>query len=86
MSAPQSDGEGEAALAAYVEACRELQDAIHSLESALIAFTGKEEGIKNQVFARTRERLDAEVSAGGFPWTVPGRGGGAAPIGRRQQK
>jgi hypothetical protein len=63
--------EDEAAKEAYFDACRELHDAISSLESALISFTGKEEGIKGKVFARTRERIDAEISTGEFPWEMP---------------
>ncbi|KAG8462746.1 hypothetical protein KFE25_004722 [Diacronema lutheri] len=61
----------DAAKEAYMDACRELQDAIGSLESALVSFTGKEEGIKGRVFARTRERLDSELSTGEFPWELP---------------
>lgn len=61
----------EQAKEAYMDACRELQDAIGSLESALVAFTGKEDGIKGKVFARTRERLDNELATGEFPWEVP---------------
>ena len=47
---------------AYLDSCRDLQNAIGSLESALVAFTGKEEGVKGQVFAKTRARLDRELS------------------------
>ena len=51
----------------YLDSCRDLQSAIGSLESALIAFTGKEEGVKGQVFAKTRARLDRELSQENSP-------------------
>jgi hypothetical protein len=47
---------------AYLDSCRDLQSAIGSLESALIAFTGKEEGVKGEVFAKTKARLDRELA------------------------
>ena len=46
---------------AYLDSCRDLQNAIGGLEAALVAFTGKEEGIKGQVFAKTRARLEREL-------------------------
>ena len=39
--------------------------AINSLESALVSFTGKEEGVKGNVFAKTRARLEAELADAG---------------------
>ena len=48
--------------AAYLDSCRDLQNAIGSLESALTAFTGKEDGVKGQVFAKTRARLERELA------------------------
>ena len=48
--------------AAYLESCKDLNSAISSLEAALISFTGKEEGVKGQVFAKTRARLDKEMA------------------------
>lgn len=55
-SAPADNPRG-----AYLDSCRELQSAIGGLEAALVAFTGKEEGIKGQVFAKTRARLEREL-------------------------
>ena len=48
--------------AAYLDSCRDLQNAIGSLEAALIAFTGKEDGVKGEVFAKTRARLERELA------------------------
>eukprot|EP00965_Chrysotila_dentata_P085899 2834378-Pleurochrysis_carterae.AAC.1 len=45
----------------YLASCRDLKAAIASLESALIAHAGKEDGIKGQLFPRTVERLEAEL-------------------------
>lgn len=55
-SAPADNPRG-----AYLDSCRELQSAIGGLEAALVAFTGKEDGIKGQVFAKTRVRLEREL-------------------------
>ena len=52
---------------AYLDSCRDLQSAIGSLESALIAFTGKEEGVKGEVFAKTRARLERELAQQAAP-------------------
>ena len=46
----------DAARAAYEDSCRDLVATITSLESALVTFTGKEEGVRGQVFAKTRAR------------------------------
>ena len=51
----------EAARTRYESSCAELNSAIGTLESALVAFLGKEEGVKGQVFAQTRARLEAEM-------------------------
>ena len=48
--------------AAYLDSCRDLAGAIGSLEAALVSFTGKEDGVKGQVFAKTRSRLEKELS------------------------
>ena len=48
--------------AAYLDSCRDLAGAIGSLEQALVSFTGKEDGVKGQVFAKTRSRLEKELS------------------------
>ena len=40
----------------------EGKGAIGSLEQALVSFTGKEDGVKGQVFAKTRSRLEKELS------------------------
>mgnify|MGYP006129924509 CR=1 FL=1 len=61
-SAPPADpAPAENPRGAYLDSCRELQSAIGGLEAALVAFTGKEEGIKGQVFAKTRARLEREL-------------------------
>ena len=52
---------------AYLDSCRDLQSAIGSLESALIAFTGKEEGVKGEVFAKTKARLERELAQQAAP-------------------
>jgi hypothetical protein len=61
-------GQDDAAKGAYMDACRDLHEAIGSLEVALVSFAGKEAGIVGKVFARTRERLDGELASGEFPW------------------
>ena len=63
-----AEARDDAAKSAYMEACRDLHEAIGSLEAALVSFTGKEAGIVGKVFARTRERLDGELAAGEIPW------------------
>ena len=52
---------------AYLDSYRDLQSAIGSLESALIAFTGKEEGVKGEVFAKTKARLERELAQQAAP-------------------
>mmetsp|Transcript_33906 Transcript_33906/g.56030 ORF Transcript_33906/g.56030 Transcript_33906/m.56030 type:complete len:94 (-) Transcript_33906:460-741(-) len=47
----------------YLDSCRDLCSAIDSLESALISFTGKEDGIKGQIFVKTKSRLETELAA-----------------------
>ena len=42
----------EDARAEYLDSCHDLCSAIDSLESALISFTGIEEGVKGQVFCK----------------------------------
>lgn len=53
----------EAARATYVDSCKELMSAIGTLESSLTSFVGKDEGIKGQVMAQTRARLEQELEA-----------------------
>lgn len=53
----------DAATAQYLSSCKELNAAISALEGSLIAFAGKEEGIKGNVFAQTRARLQQELAA-----------------------
>lgn len=48
----------------YIASCVELQSAISTLESALVAFVGKDAG-DIKVFEHTRARLDQELSAAG---------------------
>ena len=55
----------DAAEAQYVQSCKELSSAIAALEGSMIAFAGKEEGIKGHVFTQTRARLQTELAAVG---------------------
>ena len=60
--APSATSDGADPRAAYLDSCRDLAGAIGSLEQALVSFTGKEDGVKGQVFAKTRSRLEKELS------------------------
>ena len=60
--APSATSDGADPRAAYLDSCRDLAGAIGSLEAALVSFTGKDEGVKGQVFAKTRQRLEKELS------------------------
>ena len=57
--------------AAYLDSCRDLAGAIGSLEQALVSFTGKEDGVKGQVFAKTRSRLEKELSESSSMMAAP---------------
>ena len=55
------DAASEAERSAYVESCKDLMSAIGSLEAAMVSFVGKEEGVRGQVFAKTKARLEQEL-------------------------
>ena len=55
----------EAAKQQYLESCQELSTSISTLQSALVAFLGKDDGVRENCFPQTRARLEQEMSQAG---------------------